>query len=269
VATAIEDILSKRFMYTPPGYVNIIIIFLLSILPAFLMLEHHPLRGNILVFVSAVVYFTACLLLFRFGIKIDMSVPLLSMLASSISVGASNFVRVFAERKKFFTMAITDGLTGLYNIKYFKMLLDTEIMFASLDPSKKFAIVMSDVDHFKKFNDTYGHQVGDLVLKEVAGILKAGLRSTDIIARYGGEEMIMLLMGNDIKGAQIIGEKIRKAMEDHVVRDEKNSYKVTSSFGIATYRPNDTVDSIIKRADEALYQAKEQGRNKVCVEAAA
>src|SRR3989338_9183339 len=130
-------------------------------------------------------------------------------------------------------------------------------MLAKPDPSKKFAIVMSDVDHFKHFNDTYGHQVGDLVLKSVASVLKNSVRALDVTARYGGEEMIVLLRGTPLDNALATAEKIRKNVETNQVKDEKNTYNVTISLGVASFKAGDDVDGMIKRADDALYKAKE------------
>jgi diguanylate cyclase (GGDEF)-like protein len=160
-------------------------------------------------------------------------------------------------------MSVTDGLTGLYNIRYFKMLLETEIMFAKMDPHKKFSIIMGDIDHFKHFNDRYGHQVGDLVLKEVGAVLKASVRSLDMVARYGGEEMIILLRGALLKDGLAVAEKIRKNVEGLVIKDERGTYKVTISLGVASFAREDNVDLIIKKADDSLYRSKETGRNRV------
>ena len=161
-------------------------------------------------------------------------------------------------------MSVTDGLTGLYNIRYFRMVLDTEFMLTRAGHYQKFSLVMGDIDHFKKFNDTYGHQVGDLVLKEIASTLINSIRSLDIVARYGGEEMIVLLRGASLKDSMAIAEKMRKNVEGASIQDSQNSYRATMSFGVASFRKGDTVDVLIKRADESLYRAKKEGRNRVC-----
>jgi diguanylate cyclase len=122
---------------------------------------------------------------------------------------------------------------------------------------------MSDVDHFKHFNDTYGHQLGDLVLKDVANTLKSSVRSSDIAARYGGEEMVLLLRSASLKDGLNIAEKIRKAVENYELKDRNSSYKVTISLGVSIFKATDNADGVIKRADEALYKAKESGRNRV------
>jgi len=267
IATAISNILDKNFIYTPPLWVNILILYLLALLPSFLIFGEKPLKETAFVFLVGGVYFGAEFLLFKKGVYIDLFRPLLGLFASYLSVETYNFVRIAVERQAFFKMSVTDGLTGLYNIRYFKMLVETEIKLAKSGSVKNFAIVMSDVDHFKHFNDTYGHQVGDLVLKEVANVLKNSVRSTHIVARYGGEEMIVLLKDTSVKEAVAIAEKIRKNVETHTVKDQNNTYKVAISLGVATFKNGDDVDAMVKRADDGLYKSKEGGRNCVsCVE---
>ena len=264
IANTISNILDKNFLYRPSNWINIFLLWILALIPAFLMFGEKPLRETLFVVLVGVIYFYINFFLFKKGITIDLSPPLVGLFASYISVETYNFVRVAIEKQRFFRMAITDGLTGLFNIRYFKMLIETETLMAASDPTKQFVIVMSDVDHFKHFNDTYGHQVGDLVLKEVANILKTSVRSSDIAARYGGEEMIILLRGSSLRDGLSVAEKIRKNVEEHSVKQENNAYKVTISLGVSIFKPNDNVDTIIKRADEGLYKAKESGRNRVC-----
>jgi diguanylate cyclase (GGDEF)-like protein len=264
IATAINNILKKDFLYYPPSWINILILYLLSLIPAFLIRGEKPFRETLFVFLVTGSYFLINQILFRNGISLDLSFHLSGILTSSLVVGTYNFFRVAVERQSFFKMSITDGLTGLYNIGYFKLLLDAEVNLAKQNPTKKFSIVMADIDYFKKFNDTYGHQVGDLVLKEVAGVLKNSLRASDVVARYGGEEMIVLLWGSPLKEALIIAEKIRKNIENHIVHDQQKIYKITVSFGVAAYKPEDNIETLIKRADDGLYKAKQSGRNRAC-----
>lgn len=263
IANTISNILDKNFLYLPPALINILLLYLMCLISSLLITGEKPLREALLVILIGAIYFVINFFLFKIGVMLNLATPLLGLTISSLSVGTYNFVRVSIERKTFFKMSVTDGLTGLYNIRYFKLLLETEIILAKPDPSKKFSILMSDVDHFKHFNDTYGHQVGDLVLKEVANVLKTSVRTSDIVARYGGEEMIVLLRGIPLKDALIIAEKLRKGIENAVVRDEKNTYKVTASLGVSIFKQGDTADSVIKRADDGLYKSKESGRNRI------
>ena len=253
-ATVLSNILDEKFLYPLPGWINIIALYILAVLSSLLILGEKPFRE---------LYFTVSFILFRRGIYSDFSFPLLGLFVSALSVETYNFGRIAVERRNFFKMAVTDGLTGLYNIRYFKMLLETEISLSKHDPeNRRFAVVMSDVDHFKNFNDTYGHQIGDLVLKEISSVLKGSMRAADIVSRYGGEEMIMLLRGVNLKDAIMLTEKIRKNIEEHIVKDEKGAtYKVTASLGVSTFKVDDSVDSLIKRADDGLYKSKEGGRN--------
>lgn len=262
-ANVMSNILSKKIIFCPPKKINILILYFLTLLPAFLIVGAKPLRETVLVFLVGVGYFFLSFLLFKLGLYMEFATPLVGLILSSAGVGTYNFFRVALERQNFFKMAITDGLTNLYNIRYFRMLIETEIMMAKSDPTKIFTLVMSDVDHFKNFNDTYGHQVGDLVLKEVANALKVSVRYSDIVARYGGEEMIILLRGTLLKDGLIVAEKIRKNVENAAVKDQHNSYKVTISLGVSTFARLDDVDTIIKRADDGLYKAKQAGRNRV------
>jgi len=263
IATTIGNILDRNFLYFPPNWINIFILFLLTLIPAFLIFGERPLREALGITLIGVAYFSLTLFLFRFGLVLNVSSPLLSLIVGSLSIGTYNFVRVSVEKQNFFKMAVTDGLTNLFNIRYFKMLLEAETVMAKSDHTKRFTVIMSDVDHFKHFNDTYGHQIGDLVLREVASILKTSVRSSDLVARYGGEEMIVLLRGAGLKDGLGLAEKMRKSIEQHRITDKDNAYKVTVSLGVATFRYGDDVDTIIKRADEGLYKAKNAGRNRV------
>lgn len=161
--------------------------------------------------------------------------------------------------------SITDSLTGLYNRRYFDEVLRTE--FSRLTRSgSTLTLIMLDIDHFKKFNDSYGHLAGDKCIQMIASTLKACVeRPSDIAARYGGEEFIVILPDTDENGAKVLGERFRKRIEDlaipHVASD--TSKYVTVSLGTITIHPGDlpSVDRALKLVDEALYQAKGKGRN--------
>ena len=127
--------------------------------------------------------------------------------------------------------------------------------------------MIMDIDHFKKINDTYGHLVGDRVLIAVAKSILHCLRPTDMPVRYGGEEFTIFLPGTSIENAKIVGERLRASIESMKIQlpDQDDSISVTISVGFTERKDGDTVETIIKRADDALYYAKEAGRNKVCV----
>ncbi len=162
---------------------------------------------------------------------------------------------------KLYQTSITDELTQLNNVRYFHSRLSTYFSQAGRE-SKTFAVLLCDVDHFKKVNDTYGHPVGDQVLQTVAKNLKAQLRTSDLIARYGGEEMAVVLFDTDEKGAQVAAEKLRVAVQNGSVSHSSGPLKVTISIGLAVYpRHAMTKEKIIEAADQALYKAKAAGRN--------
>ncbi len=186
---------------------------------------------------------------------------------------------VAIENARLYREAITDGLTKLYHHKYFKARLTEEI-----ERTKRYArplsLLMIDLDHFKEINDKYGHQAGDLMLQEIAFILKGNLRKVDILGRYGGEEFALLLPDTANKGAKtaadrlrvhientkLTAEKIRKNIAEHPVHYNYSDLKITVSIGVTSYDGEDkvkTTETIITEADSALYAAKKSGRNKV------
>ncbi len=267
IATGIDNIINRSFVRVQPKWVNIIITFAMALLPALLIRGKKPLIENLALFILGPLYFIAAFLVFKSsGILISVFTPLISLFSSSILIEIYHFIRVVTERQGFFKMAIVDGLTGVYNVRHFKTLLQTEIMLAKNDPMMKIALVMMDIDHFKHFNDTYGHQAGDFILKEISSFLKNSVRSSDIVARYGGEEMIIMLMGADLKIAISIAEKLREGIEKYKFTYGKNMLSVTASFGVAVLKDSDSMDSLIERADKGLYKSKEWGRNKVSSE---
>lgn len=157
----------------------------------------------------------------------------------------------------------TDFLTGALNRKAFYSQLEYEVSkFRRYETT--FAIVMMDIDFFKKVNDIYGHQVGDEVLVTVSKIVTSQLRESDIFARYGGEEFILLLPETNIIDAKKTAERVRFAIEKDTKRVASSSMPaITCSFGVSTFTSSDDEVTIIKRADDALYQAKKKGRNRV------
>lgn len=160
-------------------------------------------------------------------------------------------------------MSVTDGLTQLINHRYLQEILSQEFKRYERD-SIPFSLIMIDIDHFKKINDTYGHPVGDKVLIRVAHILKNSCREIDHVARYGGEEFATLLINTDSEGAKQTAERIRQSIAQDTLLIGDVSLRVTASLGIATC-PDNCIDkrSLIDYADQALYQAKETGRNRI------
>jgi diguanylate cyclase (GGDEF)-like protein len=154
-----------------------------------------------------------------------------------------------------------DGLTGLWNHRVIVERLDEE-MTRSLRDGTPLSVILADVDHFKKVNDTFGHLAGDLVLKELATIFTRTLRPYDCVGRYGGEEFLLILPNCGIESAFIRGEQLREAVQSARVRDGETLLQVTASFGVASVLPSHhEAETIIRAVDAALYRAKRCGRN--------
>lgn len=160
--------------------------------------------------------------------------------------------------------SITDEKTKLYNVRYFSMVLRKEIQ-RSLKSRSLFGLLMLDIDHFKKFNDSYGHQVGDQVLKQVAKTIKAAIRASDVAARFGGEEFSVMLVDTNEEGIAVAAERIRQSIEQTAVEtDEFGPLKVTVSVGVVLCPEQGSAEKdLIEFADRALYHAKRAGRNNV------
>jgi len=162
------------------------------------------------------------------------------------------------------TLATTDPLTGLFNRRQFMERFEEECE-RTRRVGEGLSCVMFDIDHFKQVNDRFGHQAGDEVLKAIATQIRATLRVYDVVGRYGGEEFIALLPGADLATAHTVAERLRAAIESSVILRTLNGepYPITISLGLAPWKPGDTVDTLIHRADGALYRAKEAGRNRI------
>lgn len=165
-----------------------------------------------------------------------------------------------AELQSYETEARTDSLTGLANRRAF----DDEIQRRFNEWERRrtpFTLLILDIDHFKRFNDTHGHQAGDELLRKVGHVLAKAARQMDVPCRYGGEEFAVVLASSNIQEARIAAERFRKAIECSVIKFEGNQLSVTASFGVAQVGDQDDTMRLIRRADEALYKAKEAGRN--------
>jgi len=168
--------------------------------------------------------------------------------------------RLYEETER---LATTDGLTGLCNRRTLNEELSKRLREA-LRYKRQLSFLLLDVDHFKKVNDTYGHPAGDAVLKSVARLAQAAARDTDVVARYGGEEMALILPETDTAGARVIAERIRVACANAQHQTEQGGLKVTLSIGISTSTGDGkTPEELIEAADRALYRAKQGGRNRV------
>jgi len=173
---------------------------------------------------------------------------------------------VALENARLYELATVDGLTGLFVRRYFDHRLDEE-WERSHRYSNPFVVVIFDLDNFKKINDTYGHQVGDKVLRSSGKVIRNNMRSIDIAARYGGEEFAFLLPRTDLKEALAVAERIRQDISQEEVSVDSGVLTVTASIGLAGYPDSncESASELLSQADEALYQAKRAGKNRVAV----
>ena len=161
--------------------------------------------------------------------------------------------------------AITDSLSQLYTHRYALERFEEELKRSELRKIKQ-SLLMIDVDFFKQINDTYGHRVGDQVLRSVAAIIKENIREIDIAGRYGGEEFMIVLPDTDRAGAKLAAERIRQAAENASIKAYDAQVRVTVSIGVATFpEDGDLASVLVDRADWSLYRAKKTGRNRVCI----
>ncbi|HVP18145.1 MAG TPA: GGDEF domain-containing protein [Spirochaetia bacterium] len=178
------------------------------------------------------------------------------------------FASIAIENASLFRQATTDRMTGLFSHHFFEKTLDEELERARRYKST-FSLLMFDIDHFKKFNDTYGHLQGDRIIRDIARQLTRSIRQVDFPARYGGEEFAVILPAVDVKGALVVAERLRRKIETFPFpsADGGQPLHVTISVGVTEFDPESAYapSEIIREADRALYQSKEKGRNRVTV----
>jgi len=161
-------------------------------------------------------------------------------------------------------MVHIDALTELYNRRYLEFrLAQAKNEFDEFNDS--FGLLFIDIDHFKNINDSYGHDIGDGVLKVIAQTLKSNIRPEDIVGRWGGEEFIAIIKTNDLDTLTMVAERLRKLLENSLYRKDKHEIKVTVSIGGSIYHKDDSIGSLIKRSDQHMYKAKSLGRNQVFI----
>lgn len=195
----------------------------------------------------------------------------IGLLANALNTMGSNVIKLLADLEKTakqavierdiaIEQAISDPLTGLSNRRFMEVELE-QLMLSSRRYGHNLSIIMFDIDHFKKVNDTFGHPVGDIVLQKIGDIVKQKQRGGDLAIRYGGEEFMMVLTHTTMEGAQIKAEALRQKLEETTF-PQLNNKPVTISLGVAQLKDSDTsITQLIYRADEALYDAKHSGRN--------
>jgi len=196
-------------------------------------------------------------------VYLEAKTPIYSETEPNLIIGILGISTDITDQKKLeqkaLTLAKTDALTNLVN----RLELDS-ILNIQIEKSKRFkhplSLIMFDIDHYKKVNDNYGHIVGDQCLVEMANILKNNSRVVDTVGRWGGEEFLIICSETDLNGAKKLAEKLRSVIDNNAF---KHVNHITGSFGVTSFQVEDTPDTLINRADQALYSAKELGRNRV------
>ncbi|MBL7069490.1 MAG: diguanylate cyclase, partial [Candidatus Omnitrophica bacterium] len=265
-ANIINSILNRDFIRKAPRWLDGFLILFMGIFLSMNITKVKPIRGaSIAVLMLAAYTLMSFTILDSMGLWVVLIHPLAAILLSYLVITFYNQIVIAIEQSKLYTLATKDGLTGLFVVRHFNLLLEAEINMIE-SRGGELAILMIDVDHFKEINDRYGHQAGDFILKGVADIVISYCRQLDVPSRYGGEEFIMMLPGAALSDAATVAERMRRRIEGNSFRQGNIEYRVTISVGVASFKEKDTKDDLIKKADKALYEAKEGGRNKVCLE---
>ena len=166
------------------------------------------------------------------------------------------------EKKRYLELSLKDPLTGLYNRRGLQFIIEQQQLFSPSQTSSLFACVV-DIDYFKRINDSYGHDGGDLVLEVFSDLMKHHLKKEDLCCRLGGEEFLLLFFATDISSAKQFLEGLRKTFETSQIAYREHRISVTASFGLTNWQPNDSFESLVNRADKAVYAAKNNGRNRI------
>jgi diguanylate cyclase (GGDEF)-like protein len=202
----------------------------------------------------------------------ELAAQLIERIAEPLQVALEREVsyrRLDIARERAYRRSIRDPLTGLFTRFYMQDVLARQCALHGRDPSATLSVCLLDIDHFKQVNDTHGHLAGDRVLAGLAALLQHNCRDTDILVRYGGEEILVASIGQDIAGAAQLAERLQDMIaRTPIAIDEsgQEQLRVTVSIGVAEHRQGETLEAAIQRADRALYEAKEQGRNRVRLE---
>ncbi|MDO8535511.1 MAG: diguanylate cyclase [Candidatus Omnitrophota bacterium] len=257
--------INKSFFRYASHEVNSIILFIFVLIAVFGGIRLSILSGIALTACEIVTLLSLGLFLFTRHVIIEPIGPILLMIASTILLHGARYVVLVIENMVLRKEAVTDGLTGLYLHRYFELQLRRELKSA-FHIHKNIALVLYDIDHFKKINDTYGHEFGNIVLKAIAKNLKNHSRKNNIIARYGGEEFCIIIPGMKRDHAIKYAERLRNLISHMEFKTDKGDIiRVTMSAGIVTIEdvtsPDDT--AFIKAADSALYKSKNNGRDRI------
>ena len=265
-ATLLNNILDNSLIKKADLSYNLLICLILGLSAIYTVIKIRSIYSSVtmfLIFLGFYLYF-ATYIMEKYNIWVWIAIPVVSSFIAFIFAFIIKYLIKSRDFEYTYKLATTDGLTNLYNHRYFQ-----EQMKLNTDKSKKlnktFSLIMIDIDFFKKFNDKYGHQAGDAVLKHVASTIKSCVRVNDIVCRYGGEEMAVILENTDKKSALITAQKICETIASKRYNLSPDvEVTITISLGVATYPENgNTPSELIEYADKCLYCAKENGRNQV------
>ena len=265
-ATLLNNLLENDLIKIAPPFYNYLIILLLSLLAIYTALKIKSVSVSVISFLTLLFAFSyfSVYVMEKYNLWVEVIVPFVLSIVIFI---ASFIVRYLLKSRDFehtYKLATTDGLTELYNHRFFQeqMKLNIDLYQKNKQP---FSLILIDIDFFKKFNDNYGHQAGDAVLKEVAKTLKSCVRSQDIVCRYGGEEMAIILINTPNEEAVKVAQKVCDTVANKKFElSPELTVNVTISLGVSTYPLNGSTPSeLIEYSDQCLYAAKENGRNQV------
>ena len=267
--TFLNNILDNNFIKKTKGWIDVLISLILAGLTGVIVYRSKSVSvASLKVFILIVLYtFLTLIFMHYMNLWAPLVLPIVFSIGTITASYAIKYIITSRDYEHTYKLAVTDALTDMYNHRYFQ-----EQMKLNIDNSKRyntpFSLIMIDIDFFKKFNDKYGHQSGDAVLRQVAGTIKKNIRSTDIPCRYGGEEMAVILTNTDKEAATTVAFKICEAVRQREFELATGDWThVTISLGVATMPNNaDSVQGLIEYADKCLYIAKENGRNQVVSE---
>lgn len=265
-ATFMNNFIDNNFIKKATPVTNAVITLLLMALVGTVVLKTNSTQIAV---TTAIVTIFGYTLITYFAmilgnLWLDIVIPILAIIAIFVVAYIVKYIIKSRDFERQYKLATTDGLTELYNHRYFQDQMRRQIAQCQRYQNQ-FSMIIIDIDHFKSFNDTYGHQAGDAVLKQVAQTLKNNSRSTDIVCRYGGEEMSIILTNTDKEEALIKAHKVCDAVAGRAFRlNAAHTVNVTISVGVSTFpEDGETPQQIIEIADQGLYYAKEHGRNQV------
>ncbi len=266
-ATFINNMLDNNFIKKTDLATDILIILaVIGIVGIIVLLSYSTIFAVLSTTLFLIAYlFITYYVIDLHNIWIPVVIPTIAII---LSFALSFLTKYLIKSRDFdyqYKLATIDGLTELYNHRYFQDTLKNTIEIAKRY-EQPFSLIITDIDFFKKINDTYGHQAGDAILKQVAQVLKRNSRSTDVVCRYGGEEMSIILPNTNAEEATFNAERLRKAVEEKEFQvNSSETTNITISIGVATFPDNaEEAQDLIEFADKGLYIAKENGRNKVC-----